>query len=150
MFTINKIFNKKLKVLQKYIFSINFKQKINILFFEAFKYWTNNKTFMPQILEFKGFLSFLILHELSKKRLYGEELAEKIGARRGSKLTPGTIYPALERLRNQKLVSRRREGRNKYYKLTTLGEDELQQQYLLFGQYFKGLKSKMSTSRRKK
>ena len=105
---------------------------------------------MPQILEFKGFLSFLILHELSKKRLYGEELAEKIGVRRGSKLTPGTIYPALERLRNQKLVTRRREGRNKYYKLTTLGEEELEEQYKLFGQYFRGLKSKIPATRGKK
>lgn len=105
---------------------------------------------MTTLIEFKGFLSFLILHELSKKRLYGEELAEKIGARKKQKLTPGTIYPALERLRKEKLVTRRREGRKKYYTLTKRGEEELQEQYQLFGQYFKGLKSKIPTMRTKK
>jgi DNA-binding PadR family transcriptional regulator len=56
------------------------------------------------LIEFKGFLSFLILHELSKKELCGDELAELIGQRKKDKLTPGTIYPTLKKLRKLKLL----------------------------------------------
>ncbi|MFT4311265.1 MAG: PadR family transcriptional regulator [Candidatus Woesearchaeota archaeon] len=93
-----------------------------------------------EILEFKGLLSFLILHELKYRSLNGVFLAEKIGKRRGSKLTPGTIYPALKKLRNKKLVSVSVKGREKYYKLTKKGESELNNQYKLFSRYFIGLK----------
>ena len=94
-------------------------------------------------LAFKGLLSFLILHELKKKKLYGEELAQKIGVRRGEPLTAGTIYPTLKRLHKAKLLKRQKIGREKYYVLTELGREELEHQYKLFGQYFKGLKSKI-------
>lgn len=94
-------------------------------------------------LAFKGLLSFLILHELNKKQLYGEELAQKIGLRRGKALTAGTIYPTLKRLHKQKLLTRKKIGREKYYTLTKAGQEELEEQYKLFGQYFKGLKSKI-------
>ncbi len=93
-----------------------------------------------QFLQFKGFLSFLILHELSKEKLCGEELAERIGKRKGSKLTPGAIYPTLKRLRKLKLVAYRRKGRKKYYMLTELGNAVLQDLYIKFSRYFFGLK----------
>lgn len=101
-------------------------------------------------LEFKGFLSFLILHELSKEAMFGEQLADRIGARRGETLTPGTIYPALKRLRKEKLVSYRREGRLKIYRLTDAGQGELKLLYKLFGTYFKGLRSKIPDARKRK
>ena len=93
-----------------------------------------------QFIEFKGFLSFLILHELSKRCLCGEDLAEVIGARKGTVLTPGTIYPALKKLRRFKLIRWKKDGRKKYYYLTKEGECELEEQYKLFSQYFYGLK----------
>lgn len=91
-------------------------------------------------LELKGFLSFLILHELSRKKLCGEDLAIKIGRRRNATLTPGTIYPTLKRLRGKKLISYRRFGRKKIYSLTDKGENELAACYDLFSLYFAGLK----------
>ncbi len=91
-------------------------------------------------LELKGFLSFLILHEISLRRLCGEDLAKKIGKRKGSTLTPGTIYPALKKLRNKRLVRYRRDGRKKFYELTEAGEKELDILYKLFSKYFYGLK----------
>ncbi|MBW2990716.1 PadR family transcriptional regulator [Candidatus Woesearchaeota archaeon] len=94
-------------------------------------------------LELKGFLSFLILHELSLKRLCGDELSANIGKRRGTSLTPGTIYPALKRLRKKKLIAYRRQGRKKVYSLTELGEKELEKLYTLFSAYFYGLKHKI-------
>ncbi len=95
---------------------------------------------VPVFLEFKGFLSFLILHEVSIKPLTGEDLAKKIGARKGTILTPGTIYPALKKLRAKKLVKYTRFGRKKVYQLTEAGEITLKEQYKLFSKYFYGLK----------
>lgn len=78
----------------------------------------------PEHLSLRGFLMFQILHELRKKRLCGDELAQIIGKKKGSKLTPGTIYPALKFLRRKKLVSRKKNGRKKNYNLTEKGEKE--------------------------
>ncbi len=97
-------------------------------------------TVESEYLELKGFLSFLILHEVSLKKLCGEDLAKKIGRRKSSMLTPGTIYPALKKLRSQKLVKFRKDGRKKMYELTELGNNELQLLYKLFSNYFYGLK----------
>ena len=98
---------------------------------------------MVVLLEFKGFLSFLILHEINYRPLAGDDLAKKIGARKGAMLTPGTIYPALKKLRNKKLVSYVQIGRKKMYSLTPKGKKELQNQYDLFSKYFFGLKNKI-------
>ncbi|MFH1174525.1 MAG: PadR family transcriptional regulator [archaeon] len=92
------------------------------------------------MIEFKGFLSFIILHELKQKQQSGDELAVRIGKRKGSTLTPGTIYPTLKRLRKMKLVFFRRAGRKKMYALTDQGSVELKRQYSLFSRYFYGFK----------
>lgn len=101
------------------------------------------KKLMPKFVELKGFLSFFILHELDANPLAGDELARIIGERRSGTLTPGTIYPALKRLRRQKLVSYRRIGRKKVYSLTDLGKKELKALYSVFGEFFSGLKTKL-------
>ena len=102
------------------------------------------------LIEFKGFLSFLILHELSRERLYGEQLAERIGKRKGAPLTAGTIYPALKRLRKHRLLKYERDGRKKVYSLTPAGKRELAKLYKLFGRYFAGLKGRIRASGRKR
>jgi DNA-binding PadR family transcriptional regulator len=94
-------------------------------------------------LHLKGFLSFLLLHELNLNSLCGDELSKKIGKRKGSNLTPGTIYPALKRLRRRKLISYRRDGRKKMYLLTEDDKKEVERLYFLFGNYFYGLKNKL-------
>jgi DNA-binding PadR family transcriptional regulator len=98
---------------------------------------------LPRFIEFRGFLSFFILHELSHASMSGDELAAAIGSRRDTVLTPGTIYPALKRLRRQKLVVYRRKGRKKLYVLTDLGKSELKALYLMFSEFFYGLKTKI-------
>lgn len=94
-------------------------------------------------IEFKGLLTFLILHELSLRELAGEDLAKKIGNRKGSALTPGTIYPALKKLKTKKLVVFEKQGRRKVYSLTKKGREELELSYSLFSKYFYGLKNKI-------
>jgi PadR family transcriptional regulator, regulatory protein PadR len=78
----------------------------------------------PRFFDLKSLLTFQILHEINKKPLCGDELAEIIGKRKYGKLTPGTIYPALKKLRNNKLVSCKIDGRKKLYKLSKKGKSE--------------------------
>ena len=100
------------------------------------------KTQEPMI-EFKGFLTFFILHELSKKSLCGDDLALMIGKRKKDKLTPGTIYPTLKKLRKLKLLKYKKDGRKKNYFLTDLGKEELKKLYKILKSYFKGIKAKL-------
>lgn len=92
-------------------------------------------------LELKGFLTFLILHELSKEELCGEDLANKIGARKhqDDMLTPGTIYPAIKKLRLNKMLKLRQDGRKKFYKLNKKGKEQYKLLHKDFKRYFKGL-----------
>jgi DNA-binding PadR family transcriptional regulator len=89
-----------------------------------------------RIVDLRGFLSFHILHELRRKRLCGDDLAEIIGQKKSSKLTPGTIYPALKNLRRNKLVSFKQEGRKKLYTLTSKGKKEYTATKKLFKKIF--------------
>lgn len=103
-----------------------------------------------QLLDLKGFLSFLILHELGKKALCGEDLAKKIGRRKGTdQLTPGTIYPALKTLRELKLVTFEQFGRKKVYSLTDEGKKELKQLHRQFSKYFAGMRSRIRSTKKK-
>ncbi|MFH1456172.1 MAG: PadR family transcriptional regulator [archaeon] len=84
-------------------------------------------------LSLKGFLAFQILHELKQKPVCGDDLAQVIGKKKGSKLTPGTIYPALKSLRKHKLIKLKKAGRKKNYVLTDSGKEE----YSIFKRNFK-------------
>ncbi len=50
--------------------------------------------------DMKGFLSYLILWNLSKKSMNGAKIAKELEKRKGTKPSPGTIYPALKELKN--------------------------------------------------
>ncbi len=76
----------------------------------------------PGCCDMRGMLSFLILWLLSKRSMYGDELASEIGKMKGGKPTPGTIYPALKQLKKSGAVSSRKEGRKVVYSLTEKGE----------------------------
>lgn len=73
----------------------------------------------------RGMLSFMILWLLSKRPMYGQELAAEIGKRRGGKPNPGTIYPALKDLANRGMIEAHIEGRNVVYRLTERGQEGL-------------------------
>lgn len=93
----------------------------------------------PQIISLKGFLAFQILHELRKSECCGDDLAVFIGNKKGSKLTPGTIYPALKFLRRKKLILYRKEGRKKLYSLTKVGKKEYRRVHVTVVKIFKPL-----------
>ncbi|MBM3229817.1 PadR family transcriptional regulator [Candidatus Parvarchaeota archaeon] len=69
----------------------------------------------------RGMLSFLILFLLSKKPMHGQQIAKELEKRKGSKPSPGTIYPALRGLSDEGLVREAKEGKNIVYSLTPLG-----------------------------
>lgn len=72
--------------------------------------------------DMRGMLSFLILFLLSRKPMHGQEIAAEIGKRKGSRPSPGTIYPALKSLRDMGLIRERKEGKAIVYSLTGEGE----------------------------
>jgi len=71
----------------------------------------------------KGFLTFLVLWLIRKKSMTGVEIAQELEARKGSRPSPGTIYPVLKYLKERGLVT---VDKNKSYTLTKQGEKELE------------------------
>ncbi|WP_299898882.1 PadR family transcriptional regulator [uncultured Aquimarina sp.] len=79
----------------------------------------------------KGTLSVIILNLLSEKgRMYGYEIFQQVKERSDGKilLKDGSLYPALQKMRKDGLLSCEEEyvGKRvrKYYLLTTKGEEE--------------------------
>ena len=81
-----------------------------------------------------GAVSLWLLLLLSEKPMYGYELLKELEKRFSGYWRPktGTIYPALDKLEQEKLVTSQREFREegpdrKHYALTEKGEGELSQ-----------------------
>lgn len=70
----------------------------------------------------KGYLTYLILWILGKDSMNGAEISRELEKRRGTKPSPGTIYPALKELKNKGLID---VDEKKFYSLTPLGKKEL-------------------------
>ncbi len=70
----------------------------------------------------KGYLTYLILWILSKNSMNGAEIGRELEKRRGTKPSPGTIYPALKELKNKGLID---VDENKFYSLTGNGKKKL-------------------------
>ncbi len=90
----------------------------------------------PDCCDMRGMLSFLILHLLSKRKMYGSEIAAEIAKRKADKPNPGTLYPALSYMESRGLIESTREGKTKYYKLTPAGKEGLRQAKEFFVQAY--------------
>jgi PadR family transcriptional regulator, regulatory protein PadR len=82
-------------------------------------------------------LSFLILFLLSKGQKSGKELTDEIAARKGDKPSPGTLYPALKNLREEKMIQEKKQGKNSLYTLTATGKEALKEAKTFFCRTFK-------------
>ena len=108
----------------------------------------------PESCDMRGMLSFLIMWFLSKRPMYGEEIAQELEKMKGSKPTPGTIYPALKHLQNAGLVSSQKDGRNIIYSLTEKGNATSKEAFEYFCNMFEPVfkdckeKSKLRDQRR--
>jgi DNA-binding PadR family transcriptional regulator len=76
----------------------------------------------PGCCDMRGLLSFSILWLLTKKEMYGQEIADELEQMRGTRPNPGTIYPALSELEKSDMIESRKEGRRKVYFLTKTGK----------------------------
>jgi len=72
--------------------------------------------------EMKGFLTFLVLWIIREESKTGAEITEELERRKGSRPSPGTIYPVLKYLKERGLVSM---DKDKRYSLTKSGEKAL-------------------------
>jgi len=77
---------------------------------------------------FLGFIRIHILYHASKKEIFGVEIMKEL-KRHGYSISPGTLYPILHSLENQKYLISRKEvvgGKvRKYYKITKKGSNVL-------------------------
>jgi len=97
-----------------------------------------------QCCDMKGFLSFLLLWNLSKRNMTGSELAKELEKRKGSKPSPGTIYPALKELADKGLVM---SDKNKSYTITKKGKEELRSACNIFCKIFYDMKDMVNCCR---
>ncbi|HXY82538.1 MAG TPA: PadR family transcriptional regulator [Candidatus Saccharimonadales bacterium] len=86
--------------------------------------------------DMRGMLSFMLLWLLSKRAMYGQELADEIAKRKGEKPNPGTIYPALKDLKNRHLIQVRVQGRKTVYELTREGRTGVTEATIYFTRAF--------------
>ena len=95
-------------------------------YLEKYKYKTINLAYMKECCEMKGFLSFIVLKLISKKNMSGDDIRKELAKRRGSKPSPGTIYPVLKSLRKSGFIKEIKDGgKTKMYNLTKKGQKEV-------------------------
>ena len=87
--------------------------------------------------EMKGYLTYLILWIIGKNSMNGAEIGRELEKRRGTKPSPGTIYPALKELKKKGLID---VDDNKNYSLTPKGKDELKSSCKFFCNIFYDMK----------
>ncbi|MEM3670558.1 MAG: PadR family transcriptional regulator [Thermoprotei archaeon] len=86
--------------------------------------------------DMRGMLTFQILWLLSKRPMYGQELAGELERRRGERPNPGTIYPPLKHLEELGWIKARQVDHNKVYELTELGAANLHESLIWFKKAF--------------
>lgn len=92
----------------------------------------------------RGFLSFIVLRLISKKHMSGEELREELKKRKGTKPSPGTIYPVLKALNESGFIKEIKDsGKEKKYKLTSKGKRELVMATRKFCEIFYDMKEEL-------
>lgn len=75
----------------------------------------------------RGNLKILTLKALEKKSLSGYALMKYIEEKIGTKPSPGSMYPLLEELTNEKLITCKEDGRQKIYSITSIGKEKLKE-----------------------
>lgn len=92
----------------------------------------------------RGFLSFIVLRLISKRQMSGKEISKEIQTRKGSKPSPGTIYPVLKALSENGFIEEIKDsGKIKKYRLTRKGKKELEIATVKFCQIFYDMKDEL-------
>ena len=85
---------------------------------------------MRNCCDMRGFLTFTVLRLVGKKPMSGEDLRQELAVRKGSKPSPGTIYPVLKVMSRSGWIAEikggsRGSGKEKKYRITSKGRKEL-------------------------
>lgn len=91
----------------------------------------------------RGYLKLMVLSLLKKEELTGSKLMCKIKQETSTRPSPGSIYPLLNKLTEDKLIKFKEEGKEKTYKLTIKGAKELDKLFGKRREIFKSLRSNM-------
>lgn len=100
-----------------------------------------------------GNTSMLILELIKEKDMYGYELMEELETRSKGKFTlkAGTLYPILHTLEKEghiETYSKEYNGKNrKYYKITVLGNDELENRKKQWEDFYNTVNSILGTDK---
>jgi len=89
----------------------------------------------------RGFLTFTVLRLISKQQMSGEDLRKEFERRKGSKPSPGTIYPVLKSLSENGWIAELPDsGKEKKYMITKEGKREVSDATKRFIAYFCDMK----------
>ncbi|MBS3056967.1 MAG: PadR family transcriptional regulator [Candidatus Aenigmarchaeota archaeon] len=86
-----------------------------------------------------GLLQMQILWMLYKKKAHGYELMKELNKIKKTRITQGTLYPAMQRLEELNLVHRETKGRKLVYRLTDKGKKTMKNACLDFCSTFNGI-----------
>lgn len=101
---------------------------------------------MKECCEMKGFLSFIVLKLISKKNMSGEDIRQELKKRKGSKPSPGTIYPVLKVLNKNGFIEQVKNGsKTKRYNLTKKGSKEIKRATKKFCEIFYDMKDEFAS-----
>ena len=80
----------------------------------------------PEVVKmYKGNLKHIVLKALSHEDMSGYKLMKFLEETTGKKPSSGSIYPLLDDMKKEHLVSVKQDGRRKIYSLTKKGKDEI-------------------------
>jgi PadR family transcriptional regulator, regulatory protein PadR len=83
---------------------------------------------MKKCCDMKGFLSFIVLRFIKNKPMSGEEIRQELEKRKGHKPSPGTIYPVLKTLSDNKWIEAvEGSSKEKKYRITPKGKKECEE-----------------------
>lgn len=96
---------------------------------------------MMECCDMRGFLAFIVLKLISKKNMSGEEIRREMEKRKGTKPSPGTVYPVLKALNESGFIREiKNSGKTKRYRLTGKGKKELDKSTRKFCRIFYDMK----------
>lgn len=82
---------------------------------------------MKNCCDMRGFLTFTALRLISKGPMSGDDLRRELEKRKGSRPSPGTIYPVLKSMSAKGWISKMDiRGKEKNYRITASGRRELE------------------------
>jgi DNA-binding PadR family transcriptional regulator len=86
-----------------------------------------------------GMLQMQILWLVSKKPVHGYELMKRLNELKTTKVTQGTLYPALQRLEELSLIKRKKSDRIINYSITAKGAKIMNNSCIDFCRTFNGI-----------